>query len=124
MATNRIGWTLQTFGFTIKAGSGGAYQFTLNVTTSDGSALPTYDGWTCEIAFFGNFAPTAALTKNPTVTGDSGAKTLTFTLSFDEADTIDLTPGDYTATVWMTDPTDGEIYAPAKLTLTVENHNV
>lgn len=124
MSTNRIGWTLQNLAFSIKAGSSGSYEFTLNVTQDDGSALPSYDGWVCEIAFFFGYATTASLTKTPTVTGDAIAKTLTFTLALDPADTINLRPGDYTASVWMTDPTDDGEYCPAQLTLTVENHNL
>ena len=124
MTTNRIGWPLTEYTFTVKAGSSGSYQFTVTVTQADGSALPSYDGWTATIAFFFGYASTAALTKTPTVTGDAGAKTLTFDFTLDPEDTINLRPGNYVGSVWMTDPSDEGEYCPAQLTLTVENHNV
>jgi hypothetical protein len=123
MSTNRIGWIPADYTFAIKAGSSGAYSFTITAQQADGSALPTYDGWTAVLALFGPYARAAALTKSPTVTGDSGAKTLTFDLVFDPADTVNLTPANYIGSVWMTDPTDDGMYCPAVVTLTVENHN-
>ena len=124
MTTNRIGWPLTEYTFTVKAGSAGSYQFTLTVTQADGSALPSYDGWTATIAFFLGYAATAALTKTPSVTGNAGAKTLTFDFTLDSTDTADLKPGSYVGSVWMTDPSDSEMYCPAQLTLTVENHDL
>jgi hypothetical protein len=124
MTTNRIGWALNEYTFNVKAGSSGGYQFTLTVTQADDSALPSYDGWTATIAFFLGYASTAALTLTPSVTGDDVAKTLTFDVSLDPADTASLKPGNYVGSVWMTDPSDSGQYCPAQLTLTVENHNV
>lgn len=121
--TNRIGWAVTDYDFTIKAASSGSYQFVLNVTNQDGSALPTYDGWTASVIFRNPFNGAAAITKAPTVTGDGVAKTLTFDLDFVEADTENLVPAKYEASVWLLDPSDSGFYCPANLTLTVEQHD-
>ncbi len=121
--TNRIGWVVTEYDFTIKAGSNGSYQFVLNVTNQDGTALPTYDGWTAAVSFKSPFTSQAVITKTPTVTGDGVAKTLTFDLDFVSADTANLQPAKYEASVWLLDPTDSGFYCPANLSLTVEQHD-
>ena len=121
--TNRIGWAVTDYDFTIKAGSDGSYQFVLNVTNQDGTGLPTYDGWTAAVAFKSPFTQQTAISKTPTVTGDAVAKTLTFDLDFESADTVNLRPAKYEASVWLLDPTDSGFYCPANLSLTVEQHD-
>lgn len=124
MSIDYFGWTPRQLNYSIVAGASGSKEFVLTVTQQDGSPIPSYDGWTCEIAFFVGYATTAALTKTPAVTGDAIAKTLSFILEFDPEDTIGLKPADYLSTVWMTDPTNSGKGPAARITLTVENHDI
>lgn len=120
MSTNRIGWAVQDYAFAIKQGSAGSYRVTLTVTQSDGSALPTYDGWTAELDLFSNFGVTPTISLTPTVTGDAVAKTLTMDLTFTESMTANVEPQILRGDIFLTQPTSGDLYTPANITLTVE----
>lgn len=120
---NRIGWSLQTLTFAIKAGSSGKYQIVLGVTEADGTALADYDGWTATLELFADGDASAAISKTPAVTGDAIAKTLTFDLLFAPADTADIEPGTLRGSIWLAHPSDSQAYSPARIVLEIQAHD-
>jgi hypothetical protein len=90
------------------------------VTQADGSALPTYDGWACEIVIVSPYTQRIAINLSPSVTGNAGAKTLVADMVFVTATTAELPIGVYLGGVTMIDP-DGNREPPAKITLTIQH---
>lgn len=117
---SQIGVTLEPLEFSVKAGSAGTQRFVGVWTNPDGSALPSYTGWTCAIEFISPFTEKVVITLAPAVTGDLGAKTLTFDMVFVEATTAELNPGVYLGDVCMIQPTTGLPFYPANIALTIE----
>lgn len=120
MATNRIGWPITDYAFAIKQGSSGSWTFTLTVTNADGTALPTYDGWTAAIKLVSVLDGRTAINMTPSVVGAGAAHTLAVAFSFSEDDTASLTPAQYIGDLFLTQPTTGDKYSNANITLTVE----
>lgn len=123
MATNRIGWALTDYSFSIKSGSNGAYQVTVVVTNDDGSALPTYDGWTAALDLYAPFVSTPAITIAPSVVGDTLTKSFTFDLTFTPAMTQNINPVTLHGSIWMTNTANDSEFCPANISLMVESHD-
>lgn len=118
---SQIGVTVAQEEFSIKQGSAGTERFTMVWQNADGSPLSTYDGWTCVVEFISPFDQRTAIRLTPTVTGNAGAKTLTFDMEFVSATTADLRPGTYPGDVCLTQPVTGLPFYPADIILTIED---
>lgn len=117
-----IGWKPKKFNFSIRAGSAGTYQGVVETTRWDDTPLPNYNGWTAKLSLYVPFGLTAIITKQPVVTGDADAHTLTFDLDFEAADTASISPCLLQGSLWMTSP-DGKPYCAGYIFLTVEPHD-
>lgn len=104
MTTQAIGWTVTPLTYTPVQGSSGAQRLTANVVQSDGDPLPTYDGWTCEIAIFSPFTLQRAIYITGDVAGDADAHALSFGMTFATATTQNLQAGTYRGGVCFIDP--------------------
>lgn len=114
----QIGWIPASFSLSIKQGSAGTSRIVMTVTNADGTALPSYAGWTAQAKFY-FFNLATPITKVPTVVGDPVAKTFTVDITFVPTDTATASPGPWTGDLCMTDPL-GNLYYPANFTLLVE----
>ncbi len=111
----QIGVTLEPLEFSVKQGSAGSQLFTTTWT-----GVSDFNGWTCVIEFESPYDNRVVIRFTPTVTGDSGANTLSFTMAFDTDTTETLPPGVYTGDVCMTAPTTGLRFYPADILLSIE----
>jgi hypothetical protein len=122
---DRFGWNRQKFEWSIAAGSSGTKRGVALVDDAiTGDPLPDYDGWTAKLELYAGTV--LKITKEPTVTGDAGAKTLTIDVSFDPADTESLAPTSpitLHGSVWFSHPSTSEKYTPARIFLKVEPHD-
>lgn len=119
--TIRFGWDITNFSGAIKQGSTGSIKLTATVTQEDGSALPTYDGWTAALKLFRTQQATAPdITQAPTVTGDAANKRLIFTISFVPNDTKALAVGTLIGDLLAIDPAGTSDYYPANISLAIE----
>lgn len=117
---NQIGVTLEPLEFAIKRGSSGTQRFTLVMANPDGTALPSYDGWTCVVEFKNPYNNQTAIRLTPTVSGDAGAKTLVFDMTFAISTTSTLAVGTYSGDVCIVQPITGKYYYPATMTLEIQ----
>lgn len=98
---NTIGWETVESLNEIKQGSNGTQTVTL--TFVPGAEPSTYVGWTCVFKLAGQDG-NIAVSLSPTVTGDSGAKTLAFDLVYVPATTANLAPGIYEGDATLIEP--------------------
>jgi hypothetical protein len=89
------------------------------VTKPDGSALDSYDGWTCRVQLYRTKQGQPEITLEPEVVGDISAKTLSVSLVFGADTTEDLTPGTLFGDLLLAH-SDGTEHRPLDITLTIE----
>lgn len=119
MSDSTIGWAREKIAPSIKQGETGTVAVTFDVTKPDGSALDSYDGWTCRVELYRTRQGQPEITLEPEVVGDIEAKTLSVSLEFLASTTENLTPGDLFGDLLLTH-TDGTEHRPLDITLTIE----
>jgi hypothetical protein len=119
MSDSIIGWSREKIAPSIKQGETGTVAVTFDVTKPDGSALDSYDGWTCRVELYRTRQGQPEITLTPTVVGDIDAKTLSVALEFDADTTEDLNPGALFGDLLLAH-SDGTEHRPLDITLTIE----
>lgn len=120
MSTQQLGWAVSDLDWSIVAGVDATQALTATVTQANGTPLPSYEGWTCRVAFYSPYTFVIAFVLRPIVTGDGTAHTLTAPLIFVPATTAGLAPGVYTANAIFIDVDGNTVNCPATIRLTVE----
>jgi hypothetical protein len=119
MSDSIIGWAREKIAPSIKQGETGTVAVTFDVTKPDGSALDSYDGWTCRVELYRTRQGQPEITLEPEVVGDISAKTLSVSLVFAASTTENLTPGTLFGDLLL-EHEDGTEHRPLDITLTIE----
>jgi len=119
MTINAIGWQPTPLYFEMKAGSSGVVRIALTVVQEDDTPLPTYDGFTAELALYRSALAPPEIDLRPTVTGDAMTQRLIIDLDFETALTKGLSAGVLGGDLVIIDP-DGERNYPHNISLTID----
>lgn len=114
----RLGWDLSKVNAAIVPGTSATVDIVATATQSDGSPLPSYDGWTFSANFISPYTFTQAFALAGDITGNGTDHTLTATLLFTPSNT-DLPLGNYPATVIFVSPLGATYNCPAVFNLMV-----
>jgi hypothetical protein len=120
MPTIQIGFAIADVSLAIKQGSSGSCLLTAVVTQEDGSALPSYSGWTAKLALCRTPQSAPEITLSPTVVGDVPNKAFKITVAFLPATTATVPVGTLQGDVLMTPPGGTDEYYAGNVTLEIE----